>query len=307
MRLDVVGFGALNLDKLYRVNTIAAAGEETFVRNLTITPGGSAANTMVGLSRLGAKTGYIGKLADDPEGKYLLKDLHKEKVSVEGIVLSKNGRSGVCIGFIDSSGERALYIDPGVNDNITFDEIDLNYADSSRFLHLTSFVGHTSFDAQKALVKNLRMSRVCFDPGELYATRGLDALNQFLKKTYAFLPNEKELRILTRKNYKEGAKILLAKGVEMIAVKLGEKGCYVTDGKDRYLIPIFRSKPQDTTGAGDAFCAGFIYGLLHNRDPYTCGRFGNYVASRCIGKYGARTGLPSKSDLPDTSTLERRI
>ena len=299
MRLDVIGFGALNLDKLYRVNTIAVAGEETFVRNLTITPGGSAANTMVGLSRLGARTGYIGKLADDTEGRYLLEDLHKEKVSAQGIVLSKSGRSGVCIGFINSSGERALYIDPGVNDNITLDEIDSNYAESSRFLHLTSFVGHTSFDTQKTLVKNLKIPRVCFDPGELYATRGLGALNQFLKKTYTFLPNEKELRILTGKNYKEGSKDLLAKGVEMIAVKLGEKGCYVTDGKERYLIPTFRSKPIDTTGAGDAFCAGFIYGLLHNRDPYSCGRLGNYVASRCIGKYGARTGLPSKSDLSD--------
>ena len=55
MRLDVVGFGALNLDKLYRVNKIAEAGEEAFVRSLTVSPGGSAANTMVGLARLGAK------------------------------------------------------------------------------------------------------------------------------------------------------------------------------------------------------------------------------------------------------------
>jgi len=55
LRLDVVGFGALNLDKLYRVNKIAEAGEEAFVRSLTVSPGGSAANTMVGLARLGAK------------------------------------------------------------------------------------------------------------------------------------------------------------------------------------------------------------------------------------------------------------
>jgi ribokinase len=77
LRPDIVGFGALNLDKLYRVSRIAEAGDETFVKGLTISPGGSAANTVVGLSRLGVRTGYIGKLARDIEGDYLLKDLQR--------------------------------------------------------------------------------------------------------------------------------------------------------------------------------------------------------------------------------------
>nr|MDO8133221.1 carbohydrate kinase family protein [Candidatus Njordarchaeum guaymaensis] len=296
MRLDVVGFGALNLDKLYRVNKIAKGGEEAFVRSLTVSPGGSAANTIVGLARLGSRTGYIGKLATDPEGRYLLDDLKKERVDARGVIISEKGRSGTCIGFIDSSGERALYIDPGVNDNIVFNEINRDYAESSRIMHLTSFVGDTSFETQKRLVKSLKRAKVCFDPGELYAERGLEALSPVLKRTYAFLPNERELRMLTRKGYEEGSKSLLAKGIEIIAVKLGRKGCYVTDGRENYLIPAFERKPKDTTGAGDAFCAGFICGLLRGRDLYVCGKLGNFVASRCISSYGARTGLPT--DLP---------
>jgi ribokinase len=86
-------------------------------------------------------------------------------------------------------------------------------------------------------------------------------------------------------------------GVELVAVKLGKRGCYVTDGKESHLIPACKIAPKDTTGAGDAFCAGFIYGLLHGKDLYACGKLGNLVASRCIEEYGARTGLPLLADL----------
>jgi len=106
------------------------------------------------------------------------------------------------------------------------------------------------------------------------------------------------MSMLTKKDYRNGSKTLLGMGVEVMAVKLGSRGCYVTDGKESYLVPAFTKKPKDTTGAGDAFCAGFIYGLLNQKDLYTCGKLGNLVASRCIRKYGARAGLPSKSDLP---------
>ena len=71
MSLDVVGFGALNVDKLYHVNRIAKEDEEAYIKYLTQSCGGSAANTMVGLSRLGLKTGYIGKVSNDHGGNLI--------------------------------------------------------------------------------------------------------------------------------------------------------------------------------------------------------------------------------------------
>ena len=260
MILDVLGFGALNLDKLYRVDKIAAAGEETFVKGLTISPGGSAANTIVGLARLGVNTGYIGKIANDSEGKHILNDLRNEEVNVKGIDITKKGRSGVCIGFVDDFGERSLYIDPGVNDNLAYKAINQDYVESSKFVHLTSFVGNISFRAQKSLVKNFE-SEITMDPGELYARKGINEIKPILKKTFVFLPNENEIRILTNQNYEIGAKELIKLGISIIAVKLGHKGCYVTNGKEDYLIPPLKKKAKDSTGAGDAFCSGFIYGI----------------------------------------------
>jgi len=90
---------------------------------------------------------------------------------------------------------------------------------------------------------------------------------------------------------------MVGKGVKMVAVKLGGDGCYVTDGRERHLIEAFKVKVVDTTGAGDAFCAGFLYGLVNDKRLYECGKLGNFVASRCVMKMGARAGLPFAKDL----------
>jgi ribokinase len=297
MNLDIICFGALNLDRLYMVSRIAGEGEESFILDCKETPGGSAANTAVGVARLQLKTGYIGKVAEDREGKILLQALEDENIHTAGVIVSGRGRSGTVTGFIDKKGERSLYVDPGVNDSLTFKEIDLEYANSTDIMHFTSFVGEKPFNAQKRLVGKLSNVKVSFDPGDLYARKGLASLRPIIKNCHITLPNESEIKLLTKENYRQGSKVLLKEGVEIVAVKLGERGCYVTDGKESHLIKPFRVKVRDCTGAGDAFCAGFLYGLAKNKDLYECGRLGNFVASCCVRKVGARTGMPKPKDL----------
>jgi ribokinase len=299
INFDVVGFGALNVDKLFRVNKIAKAEEESFITDREEACGGSAANTMVGLARLGCKAGFIGKVAGDREGKMLVDDFRREGVDTNGIIHSKRGRSGTVMGFVDKRGERALYVDPGVNDTIEFNEINMGYALQTRFLHVTSFIGEKSFQAQKKLAEVLpKKVRLSLDPGELYAEKGMRTLEQLIKRTSVFMPSLGELQLLSGKDdYRKGAEALLHKGVGIVAVKLGSKGCYVTDGKKSHLIEAFKVKIVDTTGAGDAFCAGFLYGLISGKSLFECGRIGNFVASRCIMKMGARPGLPRIEDL----------
>jgi len=298
-RFDVVGFGALNVDKLFKVNKIAEAEEESFIENCVEACGGSAANTTVALARLTCKVGFVGKVGCDREGDLLLKDFHKEGVDTKGVIRAERGKSGSVMGFVDKDGARALCIDSGVNDTIKLGEVNTAYVSQARFLHLTSFVGETSFRTQKKLLNALPETvNVSFDPGALYARRGLAQLEPIIKKSYVLMPNVVELELLTGKvDYCKGADALIGKGVKIVAVKLGGDGCYVTDGRERHLIEAFKVKVVDTTGGGDAFCAGFLYGLLNNKSLYECGRLGNFVASRCTMKMGARTGLPFAKDL----------
>ena len=298
MRFDVVCFGALNLDKLYSVNDIAKADEESVISFYLQSPGGSAANTAVGLARLGLEIGYIGKIAKDREGTFLKNELEKEDVNACGIITSKTGRSGTVMGFVDKEGERALYVSPGVNDTITSVEICEEYIEHSRLIHMTSFVGETSFKTQKKTIQQLpEHIKVSFDPGLLYSKRGVSAIRPIMRRSNIFLPNEAELKLLTGRNYKEGAKMLIEKGTEIVGIKLGKEGCFVMDRNESYLIESLKVKTVDTTGAGDAWNAGFLYGLLNNRNLEESGNLGNLVASKCIMKMGARDGLPQLAEL----------
>jgi ribokinase len=298
-RFDVIGFGALNVDKLFKVNRLAKAEEESFIESYVEACGGSAANTIVGLARLGRKVGLIGKVGCDREGDLLLAVFCEEGVDTNGVIRAKHGKSGSVMGFVDQKGARALYIDAGVNDTITLDEVNVEYASQAHFLHLTSFVGEKSFQAQTKLLETLPNTvKVSFDPGALYARRGLDQLEPIIKKSYVLMPNAVELELLTGKtDYCKGADFLVGKGAKIVAVKLGGDGCYVTDGHERHLVKAIKVKVVDTTGAGDAFCAGFLYGLLNDKSLNECGGLGNFVASRCIMKMGARAGLPVAKDL----------
>jgi ribokinase len=292
-KFDVVGFGALNVDKLFKVNRIAEAEEESFITDSAETCGGSAANTTVGLARLGCKVGFIGKVANDREGKMLLNEFRREGVDTKGITIAKQGRSGTVMGFVDQNGDRALYVDPGVNNQVEFSKKIKEYASQTSFLHLTSFVGEKSFETQKRIVETLPKDvKVSLDPGALYARKGLSALKPIVERAFVMMPNSGELQLLTGiADYRRGAEAMLKKGVKVVAVKLGSKGCYVTDGTQSHSVEAFKVNVISTTGAGDAFCAGFLYGLIKHKSLEECGRIGNFVASRCATKMGARIGL----------------
>ena len=287
------------MDKLFKVSKFAKAEEEIFVEDYAEACGGSAANTVVGIARLGCKSGYIGKVGCDREGEMLIKDFCDEGVNTDGVIRAEEGESGSVLGFVDKKGGRALYINPGVNDTIKLDEVNSRYASQAQFLHLTSFVGEQSFQTQKKLLDIIADNvKVSFDPGALYARKGFLNLEPIIRRAYILMPNAIELELLTGEiDYRKGADVIIGKGIKIVAVKLGGEGCYVTDGQERHLISPFKVEVVDTTGAGDAFCAGFLYGLVNNRSLFECGRLGNFVASRCIMKMGARTGLPFFKDL----------
>ena len=145
LNAQVIGFGALNVDKLYSVENIAGADEESFIKSSKYTPGGSAANTIVGLSKLGISTSIIGKIAEDDEGDLIEYNLAMNGVYSNNLIYSDSGSTGKCLGFVDDNGERCLYVDSGVNDDIVIDEINTLNIMRCKILHYTSFVGN-SFD-----------------------------------------------------------------------------------------------------------------------------------------------------------------
>lgn len=263
------------------------------------------------MARLGVKTGFIGKVATDREGSLLHNNLQNENVNTKGVMLSDNGRSGTVSGFVDGKGQRALYVDPGVNDCVEEEEIDMDYINNTEVLHLTSFVGkydEKSIKSQKNVLDELSTEvSMSFDPGRLYTDRGIQFLDKFLMRTDILLINRSELKhLLTGKiensrsnnenskqeTVKTAGKIQEEYGIDIVVVKLGDQGSYVTRNGESIFTKAFKVSCVDTTGAGDAFNAGFINGYINGENIESCAIKGNYVASRCVTEHGATDGLP---------------
>ena len=295
--VDIIGIGALNIDKLYLVERIGAAGEEIGIDSVSEQPGGSAANTIAALARLGITTGFIGRVGDDADGAYLCSEMAKEGVDPRGIEVAR-GRTGSAIVLVDPGGERSMYVHPGVNDALSVTPENISYVKSAKYLHLSSFVGETTIDVQREMLDRSK-AEISFAPGMLYVRRGLDTLQGIISHARVVFLNRDEMEMLTGPRYREGAGELNDIGAEIVVVTLGGDGCYIRTSDAEVSVPSFAARVVDTTGAGDAFCAGFLYGLLNDEPLGVCGRLGNFVAAKCVEAVGAREGLPGVLEIAE--------
>jgi ribokinase len=138
-------------------------------------------------------------------------------------------------------------------------------------------------------LENVRLS---FAPGFL-SWRGREFLKPILDKSTILFLNEKEAEALTSSAHaSEAGKVLRDEGVEKVVITLGAEGCLLLNKEGVQKVEGEKVKARDTTGAGDALAAGFLYGDLRGYNDFDSVRIGNFVASRCVQQIGARKGLP---------------
>ena len=316
--IEVVGLGALNMDYLYQVERLVEDGEqverisrytEAELNWAGTFPGGSAANTIYGLARLGISTGFIGAVGDNAEGKILLQDFEKAGVDTGQIKVKPNAKTGSTLCLTDKLNFRKISVSPATaNSLLAINDIHLDYLNRAEMLHISSFADDAQMEVLLELVDKVDSPvKISFSPGELYATKGLKILTPILLRTYVLFINEKEIKQLTGEDIKTGAEACLKLGCHIVAVTLGKGASYKTvmatsyirNAENEYVIePANQDVSQaDTTGAGDAFATGFLYGLLNSKGLEECGRLGDIAAQFSISKIGARPGLPTASEL----------
>jgi ribokinase len=307
-KIQIIGVGALNIDHIYKVERILENGE-TVVDWAKSFPGGSAANTIYGLAKLGVSTGFCGAVGDDEEGKTLLRDFEGVGVDTSRIVVKPKARTGSVLCLSDREGRRSLYVQPGANSRLDMAELDFGYINQAEIVHLSSFADDSQFQLSLGLILRLDDSvKLSFSPGAIYAVKGLDTLTPFLSRTHLLFVNQSELKQMTGEDVEDGAQKCLQAGCRTVVVTLG-KGKklgkttavgYVRDADNEYIIepPSDNLAAEvDTTGAGDAFAAGFIYGIVKGKGLAECGRLGDFMAKLCISRTGARHGLPTAEEL----------
>jgi ribokinase len=305
-KTDVVGLGAMNIDRLYQVDEIVTDGEQT-AKNFVSRPGGSAANTVYALAKLGIKSGFVGAVGPDEDGKELLADFLSVDVDTNQIKIKKT-TTGSTICLSDKLGRRAIYVSPGANNLLNLKDLNISYLDRTKIVHMSSFADNRQFKLQISLARKLK-SPISLAPGMLYAAKGLKALTPLLEQARIIFMNREEVTRLTGKDYIAGARQLIKIGCCIVVITLGRGlptgkertvAAYICDnGKEYEVIPekAGRKSVFETTGAGDAFAAGFLFGFLKGKKTEECGLLGDIMAGFAIEKVGARTGLPTLSQL----------
>jgi ribokinase len=315
----VVGLGALNLDHLYAVPRLVQDGGVEVLKSSS-QPGGSAANTVYGLAKLGLRCGFVGVVGDDDAGRALLASFEEVGVDTSGIRLQAGATTGQTICITAGQGQKAIYIVPGANNLLNADEVDPSYLGDARYVHISSFVGEDAFSQQPRMVAKLPpQAKLSFALDALYARRGLKAVSPLIRRCAVLFANAEELQELTGEELPAAARTCLRLGCDTVVVTFGagrrqgrsrkvtaslittrrktERGPEFTEHD--VPAPTARDGPiADTTGAGDAFAAGFLYGLL--REEYSlpaCGALGHTAAGFSLGALGARAGLPSRQEL----------
>ncbi len=311
---DVVGVGSLNQDLIYEVEQLDIAGR-SFVPGgevigtadqfrsvlevvekeghlLQRSGGGSAANAVYSMSLMGFSAGFIGTVGNDREGDFLIRSMG----NVDCTHVRRTAETGACISLI-AEQDRSLILLPNANDDLGISQEDVEYANGSSIVHISSFVGDHALREQIGLVKKLDHDvLVSFDPGEVYAKKGLDAVHPIIERSAVMFVNERELRSLTGQNGVAGVGDLMRMGPKTVILKMGSAGSTVFSGGGNHFIPAKRVKVLDKTGAGDVYASGFLAGILRGWNLEDCGEFATQAAARSVVMAG-RDGYPDRKML----------
>lgn len=305
-RFDLIGCGALNLDLFYRLPDTfplwtelpKAGSEQGLSEDLRRTiddalaylepqqsGGGQAANTAFALGRMGFSVAMMGRLGKDAAGEFIARELG----AVDTRFLARAGVSGRVYILLDERGERRNFVWAGANDE--YDVKDLpRHALQTRYAYFSSFLGEKPLETQLALLSRLPAEvEVAFDPGEIYARRGVKRFIPFLKRASFVFATENELGLLCGLPPDEAIQFLLTVGVGLIVCKMGARGARIIGKRLDLYVPPHPAEVVDVTGAGDLFAAGFIGGLLEGLGLEAAGHLGAWAASQGITGVGRST------------------
>lgn len=296
---QVVTMGALLVDELGRTEKLPTENEEIFLDQLEIKPGGSAANTAVACSRLNLATGFIGAIGNDREGDFLLEDLKKENVDTSQLMKRMDAPTGKCIIITDRKESRHMYAFTGAGNRIDIDEKDTEYILNADILHIADLINVDPLIRAAEIASTTRSTQVALNPGGLIIGLGYSRIQRLLSLTNIYISSLEEAeKLYTMKDREAMVQSLFNEGIETVALTMGKQGCFIANPAEAHMISAFDVKEVvDTTGAGDAFSAGFLYGILNRYDLKTCGYCGNAVAALCIQEFGARNGVPTEEEL----------
>ena len=303
-QFDIAAIGTLAYDMILRtVDESVFARDTTVLEEVGISVGGGAMLSAIAAQRLGWKTTVVGKLCTDAFSDYCVDVLKKAGVDTSYVTRSETDTMSLTFALVRPNGDRHFLGRLGSNNRTLSPwDFDLSVVTKAKIVSYGSFLVLPELDQEMP-----RIFHAAREAGALtVADCANDSYHQWaetvlrcLPETDYFIPSQVEAEYLTGETDPAVmARLLMARGCRNLIIKLGEVGCYVTDGVTARIVPAFTvPHVSDTTGAGDNFVGGFMAGLLEGLDLFEAARYANATAAVSVTGPGGEGALRDKSQV----------
>ncbi|MBA7518415.1 Sulfofructose kinase [subsurface metagenome] len=298
--IQVIGLGQACLDFLGRLKVYPEEDGKCELLDLHIQCGGPASTALVTLSRLGIQTSFLGSISDDHFGSEIVKGLKDEKVDSSYLKITPGYTSQFAFIAITQAGaNRTVFWHRGSVPHLRAADVDLSPFSKAKILHLDGLMIEACLEAARQARK--RGISVVMDAGTMRdGSRELVSLVDVLIASEGFAealvgkgaPPEKVLAALRQLGPKE------------VIITRGSKGSVGLSGEELLFQKAFSIDSVDTTGAGDVYHGGYIYGLLQGWDVPECMRFASATAALKCREIGARKGIPRLEEIKEFLSLQ---
>lgn len=263
--------------------------------------GGDALNTAIGLAKLSCDVTMCGKIGMDANGSFLMDECKSYGVHTDGVIVDKERTTACTYALVDTEGERHFLSEISVFHCFRAEEIsdeliqnaDLIYVGSVMAMKCMDNGGISQLFQRAHQFGKITVMDAAMNDSEVCEWK--EVLPPIFKETDIFFPSMIEAAFIAGTD--EIDKIYKSfenSGVRYLGIKMGAKGCYVTDFKNEQYISCPLNMPVvDTSGAGDSFMAGLICALSHGSEFFKAARFASLIGSLNVGKKGATGGIPS--------------
>ncbi len=295
-------YGDIEMDILLITESTETDIYDVKVDDVSFSPGGSAANCAAIAGSLGQPVTFLGSIGSDSWTAPLMQDFRKFKVNARHLKKSE-GKTGTCVAIVNAAGERSFHSYRGVNESDPPDMPTQTLLKNHHCLHLSgySFQQPNSRKTAWSLLQEAKRNglAVSLDPSHLFSKQSGSEMDALIAKLDFIFPNVDEAINLTgEQDPVKAARNLRGRGAKIVLVTLGSKGCLLsTNEREQFINMNPIEKVVDTTGAGDAFCGGFLTGWLRGLDIHQASKVGCASAAHIVARMGAHAHAPTLTDV----------
>jgi len=295
--MDVISLGIYAVDVIGRpIDRFPEKGKLELFDELQMHTGGCANNTGIGLAKLGIATGAVGKLGQDGFGDFVLQTLESHNVDTSGIVRDAKTKTSFTFAAVASDGERTFFHYMGANAVLSEADVDLDMIRDCKILHVAGSFVMPKLDGEPTacLLRQAKEAGVTTSLDTAWDAKGnwLKTLEPCLPYIDIFLPSIEEAEQLTGLDAPPDiARFLMDYGIQTVGLKMGELGSYVRTAQDEFYIPSYQVNVVDATGAGDAYVAGFLAGIVMGWNVEQSAELAAATGAACVTAVGTTAGI----------------